>query len=176
MDTKVRLMEGDITTIETDAIVNPANTDLLHGGGLAAAISKAGGPIIQEESTRMGTIPLGEAAVTDAGKLKATYVIHAASMELGGKTTETQLRNALANVYKRVDELGIGRIAMPSVGTGVGGFDVSSAAMIQMQMASDFIAQHPHFSEMVFVLHSDADMQAYQAAYNKVFIDTHAQS
>ncbi len=173
--TRIALVQGDITTVAADALVNPANTDLLHGGGLAAIIAEKGGAIVTNESERLSPIPIGEAAVTDAGKLPAHYIIHAASMTLGGVTTEEHLRRALINVYKRTSELGIKTIAIPSIGTGIGGFPVQRAAVLQMEAAKVFLDAHPEFQQITFVLHGDADLQAYQAAYNNQFVHEHDQ-
>lgn len=170
MKEKIVLLKGDITTVTVDAIVNPANNELVHGGGLAGVIARAAGDRIQIESDRIGPIPLGEAAVTSAGKLKSRYLIHAASMSLGGRTSETNLRESLKNCYKRVAELGIQTVAIPSVGTGYGGFPVEKAAQLQMELARDFLSGQPEFVKILFILHSDQDLQAFQTAYNTLFI------
>ena len=94
MHTKIRFIKGDITDMAVDAIVNAANNDLILGAGVAGAIRRKGGPRIEEECERLGPIAVGEAAVTTGGNLKALYVIHAASMTLGGKTTADSLRLA----------------------------------------------------------------------------------
>lgn len=172
---RVTLQRGDITDVTADAIVNPADTDLLHGGGLAATIVEAACSIVTIESARIAPIPLGEAAITDAGKLHAKYIIHAASMAFGGRTTEAALRSALLNTYKRVSELGIQTLAMPSVGTGIGGFPVDTGAAIQMEMADRFLATHTDFKRIMFVLHTENDMRAYQAAFNNCFVHHDAQ-
>src|SRR5579863_3154894 len=91
---KVILMQGDLTEMDTEAIVNAANNDLQHGGGVAGVIRRKGGPVIQEESNEIGSIPVGGAAITSGGKLKAKYVIHAASMQLGGRTTAHALQSS----------------------------------------------------------------------------------
>ncbi|MBI5038001.1 MAG: macro domain-containing protein [Candidatus Kerfeldbacteria bacterium] len=169
MKEKIALVQGDITAVEADAIVNPANSELVHGGGLAGVLATAGGEQIQEDSDQIGPIAIGEAAVTRAGKLKCTYLIHAASMSLGGRTSETTLRAALTNAYRRASELNIQTIAFPSVGTGYGGYPVEKAAQIQMECAHDFLSSHPNFQKITFVLHSADDFQAFQSAYNSSF-------
>ncbi|MFZ6036099.1 MAG: macro domain-containing protein [Patescibacteria group bacterium] len=170
MKEKIVIKIGDITREIADAIVNPANDELVHGGGLAAAIVKAGGDIIQRESDNISPIPLGEAAVTDAGSLKAKYVIHVASMRLGSTTTEQHLRSSVANMYRRAAELGISSMAIPSIGTGIGQFPIQQAAEIQMEAAETFLAQHPDFKTIIFVLHSESDAQAFQSAFNQRFV------
>ena len=103
MDSRIELAVGDITDIEADAIVNAANNQLQLGGGVAGAVRRKGGPSIQEECDRIGPIPLGEAAVTGAGWLKAKYVIHAASMSLGQSTSEENLVASTKNSLLRAD-------------------------------------------------------------------------
>src|SRR5262249_37067005 len=119
---QVHLRQGDLTEADTDAIVNAANNDLQLGGGVAGAIRRKGGPSIQDECDRIGTILLGEAAITGGGRLKARHVIHAASMALGHPTTEDNLRASTSNSLLRASENGLKSIAFPAVGTGIAGF------------------------------------------------------
>ena len=119
---KIGLRQGDLTEADVDAIVNAANNDLMLGGGVAGAIRVKGGPAIQQECDRIGTIPLGEAAITGAGLLRAHHVIHAASMRLGESTSEANLRAATRNSLKRADEHSLKTIAFPAIGTGIAGF------------------------------------------------------
>src|SRR5438132_13703695 len=102
----IEVLDTDITRLEVDAIANAANTRLLHGGGVAGAISRAGGPAIQSESDQKAPIGLGEAVETGAGELPARWVIHAATMELGGPTSADIIRRATASTLRRADELG----------------------------------------------------------------------
>lgn len=129
---RVKLLVGDITLCEVDAIVNAANTHLLLGSGVAGAIRKRGGEEIQVECLQKAPAPLGEAVVTGGGRLKARYVIHAAAMHLGGRVTEESLRSATKNSLVRADELGVGSIAFPAIGTGVGGFPIVECAKIMI--------------------------------------------
>src|SRR5712692_10593709 len=91
---RILIQQGDLTEMDTDAIVNAANNDLILGGGVAGAIRRKGGEQIQRECNAIGSIPVGYAAITTGGKLKARFVIHAASMALGGKTSAGSLRNS----------------------------------------------------------------------------------
>ena len=102
---QVTIRQGDLTAATADAIVNAANNDLLLGGGVAGAIRTKGGPSIQEECRRLGPIRIGEAAITGGGELPARYVIHAASMELGGLTSEQGLRESTRNSLRRANEI-----------------------------------------------------------------------
>src|SRR6202051_2033487 len=94
---KIVLMQGDLTEVDADAIVNAANNDLKLGGGVAGGIRRRGGDAIQRECDAIGSIPIGGAAITTGGQLRARHVIHAASMQLGGETTATALRSSTAH-------------------------------------------------------------------------------
>src|SRR3982075_1092580 len=94
---RIVIQQGDLTEMDADAIVNAANNDLILGGGVAGAIRRKGGEQIQRECTAIGTIPVGYAAITGGGKLKARHVIHAASMQLGGATSANALRQSVAH-------------------------------------------------------------------------------
>jgi len=139
MKEKIILQQGDITGSAVDAIVNAANLELIMGGGVAGAIHKKGGPSIQEECNKLAPIPLGEAAITGAGTLKAKYVIHAASMGLKGPlTTRESLLNSTKNSLKRAEEKKINSIAFPAIGTGIAGFPKEQCAQIMV----DTILEH----------------------------------
>src|SRR5262249_2623229 len=131
--TKLLLRQGDLAQAQVDAIVNAANNDLVLGAGVAGAIRSAGGPSIQAECDKLGSIPIGEAAITGAGNLKARFVIHAASMRLGGRTTEDALRNATRNSLKRAAENGVELIAFPAIGTGIAGFPIDRCATVMLE-------------------------------------------
>jgi O-acetyl-ADP-ribose deacetylase (regulator of RNase III) len=118
----IEVLDGDVTALEVDAIANAANTRLLHGGGVAGAIARAGGPAVQRESEERSPIGLGEAVETSAGEMPARWVIHAATMELGGPTSAEVIRRATASTLRRADELGARSLALVAFGTGVGGF------------------------------------------------------
>src|SRR5436189_3214503 len=112
------VIDADVTTLEVDAIANAANTRLMHGGGVAGAISRAGGPEVQRESDERAPIELGEAVVTSAGEMPAKWVIHAATMEPGGPTSAEIIREATANTLRAADELGARSLALVAFGTG----------------------------------------------------------
>ena len=165
---EIILEQGDICKQKVDAIVNAANSELLHGGGIAAAIILAGGNIIQEQSNKIGQIKLGEAAVTEAGKLPSKYVIHAASMNLGDQTTEDNLKLSVENSFKRADELQIKSISFPAIGTGYGKLSVQKCAEISLNVAYDFIKRDSEVSKIVFVLHSEDDLEEFKKAQQKI--------
>ncbi len=129
---KIELFRGDITALEVDAVVNAANNRLIMGAGVAGAIKRRGGQEIEDEAVRKGPIPVGEAAVTGAGRLKARYVIHAAVMAMDFATDEKKIRDATRNTLKRARELGIQSVALPALGTGVGGFPLEECARIML--------------------------------------------
>jgi len=153
---QIEIVQGDITEADVEAIVNAANNDLELGGGVAGAIRRKGGPSIQEECHRIGSIPIGEAAITGGGNLKARYVIHAASMRLGGRTTAENLEASTRNSLRRAEEKKVKSIAFPAVGTGIAGFDTQRCAEIMLRIVSQHGAEHlrgkTSLERVVFVL------------------------
>ena len=168
MQTKIVFLKGDITEMDVDAIVNAANTDLELGAGVAGAIRRKGGPRIQEECNRLGPVPLGGAAVTTGGSLKALYVIHAASMRLGGLATAEALRTATRNSLERAEEKTFRSIAFPAVGTGVAGFAVEQCARIMIQEVLDHLKSRTSLESVSFVLFDDAALAAFQRMYKEL--------
>ena len=151
------IKQGDITEQSTDAVVNAANTELMLGAGVARAIRRKGGPSIQAECNKHGPIPLGEAAITTGGDLKAKYVIHAASMGLGGPlTTETSLRDSVRNSLLRATENGLKSIAFPAIGTGVAGFPVDRCAEVMLEEINRFLSEEETSIEEVHLVLFDA--------------------
>lgn len=161
-------MKGDITELEVDAIVNAANTDLLLGAGVAGAIRTKGGPRIQEECDRIGPIRLGEAAVTTAGNLKAHYVIHAASMEMGEETTANNLRNSTRNSLLRAEEKGFKTIAFPAIGTGIAGFPMQDCANIMIGEVLEHLKSHSSLEKIYFVLYDDSALKVFEETYKNL--------
>src|SRR5205085_6170395 len=131
----VEVLDTDITALEIDAIANAANTHLMHGGGVAGAIARAGGPAVQAESGERSPIGLGECVETTAGDMPARWVIHAATMEPGGPTSAEVIRRATASTLRRANELGARSLALVAFGTGVGGFPLQEAARIEVEEA-----------------------------------------
>jgi O-acetyl-ADP-ribose deacetylase (regulator of RNase III) len=160
----VEVREVDITTLDVEAIANAANTALRHGGGVAGAIVRAGGPEIQDESDRMSPIGLGEAVATGAGKLPARWVIHAATMELGGPTSGDIIRRATASTLAKADELGARSLALVAFGTGVGGFPVHEAARIEVEEVRRHLAAGSGLAQVVFAVHGSAAREAFEQA------------
>lgn len=124
----IRLVKGDITVMDTDAIVNPSNTGLILGAGVSGAIAARGGPSIQEEMNKLGGCPVGGAKWTTAGKLKARYVIHAVGPRMGEGEEDEKLRAATREALKRAEELNLATIAFPAISTGIFGFPLERCA------------------------------------------------
>jgi len=160
----IEVQQADITALQVDAIANAANTELKHGGGVAAAISRAGGPTVQEESDRIAPIGLGEAGVTGAGEMPSRWVIHAATMELGGPTSAEIIRRATASTLAKADELGARSLALVAFGTGVGGFPVEEAARIEVKEVTRHLEAGSSLERVVFAVHGDAAKVAFRAA------------
>ena len=160
----IEVLDTDITALEVDAIANAANTDLAHGGGVAGAISRAGGPEVQRESDRKAPIGLGEAVETTAGDMPARWVIHAATMELGGPTAEDIIRRATASTLRKADELGAKSLALVAFGTGVGRFPLEDAARIEAEEVRRHLDGGSGLERVVFAVHGEAAKAAFDAA------------
>lgn len=139
----IRLVSADLTGREVDAIVNAANSRLQHGGGVAGAIVRKGGRIIQEESDRIGFVPVGGAAITTGGKLKAKYVIHAVGPRMGEGDEDNKLRNAINNVLKLAAEERLARISVPAISAGIFGFSKDRCAKILVGETVAFLKKDP---------------------------------
>lgn len=150
--TTIKLYRGDITELDTEAIVNAANTSLIMGGGVAGAIRKKGGSSIQEECNRIGGITVGEAVVTGAGNLKAKYVIHAVGPRYGEGNEDEKLKNATLNALKRTREKKIRSIALPAISTGIFGFPLDRAAKIMVKAVKEFLRTPSPLRLIVFAL------------------------
>lgn len=162
MDTKAKIevVQGDITDMEVDAIVNAANTDLKLGSGVAGAIRAKGGPSIQHECNGHGAVSVGEVAITSAGDLPATYVIHAAAMQLGGVVSAESLKASTQNTLIKATENNVRTIAFPAIGTGVGGFPLKQCAVIMISTALEYLSSEATSLEKIyFVLF---DKEAYE--------------
>lgn len=161
---EIEVLDVDVTTLEVDAIANAANTDLAHGGGVAGAISQAGGPEVQRESDARAPIGLGEAVETTAGRMPAHWVIHAATMVLGGPTSADVIRRATASTLARADGLGARSLALVAFGTGVGGFPVDEAARIEVEEVRRHLDAGSALQRVVFAVHGERARQAFAAA------------
>jgi O-acetyl-ADP-ribose deacetylase (regulator of RNase III) len=134
---RLEVRQADVTRIEVDAIANAANTQLAHGGGVAGAIARAGGPDVQRESSERAPIGLGDAVETSAGRMPARWVIHAATMEPGGPTSAEVIERATRSTLAAAERLGCRSLALVAFGTGVGGFPLERAAQIMVGAARE---------------------------------------
>ena len=162
---QIEIILGDITETDVEAIVNAASTNLQLGGGVAGAIRRKGGPWIQEQCNWIGRIPLGEAATTEGGNLKAKWVIHAASMELGGQTTADNLEAATRNSLLRAEQKKIRSIAFPAIGTGIAGFDTKRCAEIMLRVVAEHLQGKTSLERVVFVLYDEPTRQIFEQTW-----------
>jgi O-acetyl-ADP-ribose deacetylase (regulator of RNase III) len=153
--TQLELMEGDITELEVDAIVNAANDQLQLGTGVAGAIRSKGGPTIQEECDRIGGTPVGTAVMTAAGNLKARWVIHAVGPRMGEGDEDKKLAAAVRAALALADRRGIRTIALPAISTGNFGFPVNRAARITLTEVHRFLQGGTKLERVVLCLHGE---------------------
>ncbi|SFM90619.1 macro domain-containing protein [Thermodesulforhabdus norvegica] len=166
----VELVQGDITEMDTDAIVNAANEQLILGGGVAGAIRKKGGPSIQEECNRIGGTTVGNAVVTGAGNLKAKYVIHAVGPRYGEGDEDRKLRNATWNSLLRATEKGCSSIAFPAISTGIFGFPKDRCARIMLRTVKEFLEkEQTTLSRVAFCLFTREDLSVFEEAMKEAF-------
>jgi len=157
MKTKIKnsvleLLEGDITELDTDAIVNAANAQLVLGAGVAGAIRKKGGPSIQQECNEIGGTCVGGAVITGAGLLQAKHVIHAVGPRMGEGNEDEKLQNATLNALKVAGENKLRSIAFPALSTGIFGFPIERCAQIMLQVAMDHLKGTSSLERIVFCL------------------------
>jgi O-acetyl-ADP-ribose deacetylase len=158
---KLEVISADVTRLDVDAIANAANTQLMHGGGVAGAISRAGGPSIQEESDAVAPIGLGEAVATGAGDMPARWVIHAATMELGGPTSGPVIEQATRSTLAVAEQLGCRSLALVAFGTGVGGFPLPDAARLMVGACREHSGS---LERIVFAVHGAEAERAFREA------------
>ncbi len=161
---KIKIYLGDITELKVDAIVNAANNHGYMGGGVAGAIKRNGGKIIEDEAISKGPVSVGEAFVTNAGRLRARYVIHAAGMGLDFKTDKTKIRDATLNSLRRAEELKIKSIVFPSIGTGVGHFPVDKVAEIMINVVKEHLKGKTGIETVIFALYTKRAYDEFEKA------------
>jgi len=165
---KIEVYQGDITQLKLDALVNAANNRLWMGGGVAGALKRAGGKEIEAEAVCKGPIPIGEAVVTGAGRLKARYIIHAAVMGQDLQTDEEKIKQATKNSLLRAEEIGIKSVAFPALGTGVGGFPLDECARIMIGEVLKYSAGKTGLEKVVFALFNEQDYQAFKQELDRL--------
>ena len=166
---KIHIKQGDITAETTDAIVNPANSQLLHGGGAARAIAVKGGPVIEEQSRRLieriGEVPTGKAVMTDAGRLPCKFVIHTVGPVWGEGDEPEKLRRAVWNVLTLAELYNLRSVSMPAISSGVFGFPKPLCAEILLATAAEFLKQPAvSLNEVVMCNHDRQTTEIFMAA------------
>jgi O-acetyl-ADP-ribose deacetylase (regulator of RNase III) len=166
-------VQGDITALKVDAIVNAANEYLKHGGGVAAAISRKGGSAIQRESDalieNLGPLSTGEAVITSGGKLPARFVIHTVGpvwSEHAPAEADNLLRRAVRNSLALAEEKGVKSIAFPAISTGIYGFPIDRAAPLLLREAAEYLRGETELERVLFCLYDDASYQVFDSAFN----------
>ncbi len=161
-NTELLLVQGDITEQDTDAIVNAANQELILGGGVAGAIRRKGGDQIQEECRRIGSAQVGEAVITNGGRLKARYVIHAVGPRMGEGDEDRKLGNATLNSLALADSEDLKSIAFPAISTGIFGFPTGRCAKIMLDVTLNYLSSSSHLQQVVFCLFDRATLTIFE--------------
>ena len=171
---RIKILKGDITKLETDAIVNAANSSLLGGGGVDGAIHRAGGPEILEACSkivaRQGGCPTGEAVITTAGKLPAKFVIHTVGpvWHGGTKNEPEKLASCYHNSLKLAQENNCQTVAFPNISTGVYGYPKPEAAKVALQETIAFLENNALPREVTFVCFDEENLELYRKLLEKV--------
>ena len=167
--TTVELVQGNITDMATDAIVNAANAQLVLGGGVAGAIRRKGGPSIQQECDRIGGTHVGGAVITGGGKLKARHVIHAVGPRMGEGDEDAKLQDATLKSLKLADQHGLKSIAFPAISTGIFGFPIDRCAEIMVKATVEYLqAGGSGLDKVVFVLFDPTSLQVFESQLKAV--------
>ena len=165
-NSSIKIVQGDITDLDTDVIVNAANAQLILGGGVAGAIRLKGGPKIQEECNEIGGTFVGGAVITTGGNLKAKYVIHAVGPRMGEGDEDSKLTNAVLNSLKLTDEHGLKTIAFPAISTGIFGYPIEKCAKIMIFTIKKYLAGETQIKEVIFCLYTNSDYEVFNKKLN----------
>ncbi|NQT24213.1 macro domain-containing protein [candidate division KSB1 bacterium] len=170
--TWIELIQGDITELNTDAIVNAANSALQHGGGVAGAIVKKGGQSIQEESDLWvkvwgGEVNVGSCAITSAGNLPARYVIHAVGPRMGEGDEDEKLQKATLSSLKMADNRNLHSITFPAISTGIFGYPIDRCAEIMLSTVYNFLKEDTKLKKIVFCLYDQDALDIFEEFFNK---------
>lgn len=163
----LELVDGDITEMETDSIVNAANSWLVLGGGVAGAIKRKGGPAIQEECYKIGKTEVGGAAITTGGNLKAKYVIHAVGPQMGEGDEDEKLKNATLNSLKLADKHKLKSISFPAISAGIFGFPIERCAQIMLQTTIEYLKGQTGLREVIFCLFGKESYVIFETALKR---------
>ena len=161
-DSVISLVQGDITELNTDVIVNAANNQLILGGGVAGAIRKKGGPTIQEECNKIGNTFVGGAVITTGGNLKAKHVIHAVGPRMGEGNEDQKLKQATLNSLKLMDDHNLKTIAFPAISTGIFGFPIARCSKIMINTAKNYLQGKTQIERVIFCLYTTTDFEVFE--------------
>jgi len=164
----VELVKGDITELNTDAIVNAANSRLQHGAGVAGAIVNKGGYVIQRESDKLRFCPVGNAVITTAGKLKAKYVIHAVGPVNGEGNEDAKLKSTTISALKLADKHKLKSIAFPAISTGTFGFPKDRCANIMLNAVLEHGNEDTGIENVVFCLYDNETFRIFKTALAQI--------
>jgi O-acetyl-ADP-ribose deacetylase (regulator of RNase III) len=164
----IEVSQCDITEMETDAIVNAANAQLILGAGVAGAIKTKGGPKIQEECNAIGGTFVGGAVITTGGNLKARHVVHAVGPQMGEGNEDEKLKNATMNSLKVADGNNLTSITFPAISTGIFGFPKERCAQIMLQTVRDYLSGETKLKRVVFCLHGTSSFEIFSATLNRL--------
>lgn len=167
-NSKIKLIQGDITELDTDVIVNAANAQLILGGGVAGAIRKKGGSTIQEECNKIGRTYVGGAVITSGGNLKAKFVIHAVGPRMGEGNEDQKLKNATLNSLKLMDKHNLKTIAFPAISTGIFGYPIERCANIMISTVKDYLKEDTVIKEIIFCLYTLSDFKIFENELDKL--------
>ena len=167
-NTVLEVVEGDITEMETDAIVNAANTQLVLGGGVAGAIRRKGGPEIQKQCNKIGGTFVGGAVITDGGNLKAKYVIHAVGPCMGEGNEDQKLKNATLNSLKLADQNNIKSISFPAISTGIFGYPIDRCAKVMLDTSIEHIKGSTGLEKIVFCLFGQDNYKVFEERLKEI--------
>jgi len=166
----LRLIQGDLTHRDVDAIVNAANSYLKHGGGVAGAIVRKGGQIIQDESDKIGFVPVGHAAITSAGRLPAKFVIHAVGPRMGEGDEDNKLKSAVLSSLQLASEKKLASISFPAISSGIFGFPKDRCAKILVSESRDFLKKHRagSLSVVEFCIYDDETLAHFRREFENL--------
>ena len=161
-NSKIRLVQGDITELDTDVIVNAANAQLIMGGGVAGAIRRKGGPTIQGECNQIGGTFVGGAVITTGGNLKAKHVIHAVGPRMGEGNEDEKLKKTTLNSLRLMDKHNLKTIAFPAISTGIFGYPIDRCAKIMISNAKEYLTGETKIEEIIFCLYTSSDFEVFE--------------
>ena len=171
-NTVIELIQGDITELDTDAIVNAANSLLAHGGGVAAAIVRKGGKSIQEESDTWvfarGEVPVGSAAITSAGELPCGYVIHAVGPRMGEGDEDVKLTGATLSSLQLAEKHSLESIAFPAISTGIFGYPLDRCAQVMLSTVVEYVKGETRLERIVFCLYGEEAFRIFVKTFKRI--------